>query len=139
MTYFDDLHKKFRREYPKHSDDKIKKAIANVIEKYDIYYLVEKELQSSEETSKFYIESDVKCEKQRERHTGVLCDELEEFHGTLPYEDSEKVRKWVTQLREGSNIKRDALMSLGVYIDRKEKEDDRTMEKLERWGEYSND
>ena len=139
MTHFDDLHKKFRGEYPKHSDDKIKKAIANVIEKYDIYHLVEKELQSSEETSEFYIESAVKREKQREKYTGVLCDELEEFHETLPYKDAEKVREWVTQLREGSNIKRDALMSLGVYIDRKEKEDDRTIAKLERWGGYGND
>ena len=139
MTYFDDLHKKVRGEYPKHSDDKIKKAIANVIEKYDIYHLVEKELQSSEKTSELYIESAVKREKQRERYTGVLCDKLEEFHETLPYADAEKVRKLVTQLREGSNIKRDALMSLRGYIDSKEKEDDRTMGKLERWGEYGND
>lgn len=139
MTYFDDLHKKFRREHPKHSDDKIKEVLANVIEKYDIYHLVEKELQSSEKMSKLYIESDIKREKQQERYTGVLCDKLEEFHETLPYEDAEKVRKGVTQLREGSNMKKDALMSLGVYIYSKEKEDDRTMGKLERWGGYSND
>ena len=139
MTYFDDLHKKFRKEHPEHSDDKIKKAIANIIKEGDIYYLVEKELQSSEKTSEFYIEPDVKREKQRERYTDVLCDKLEKFHETLPPEDADKFRGCVTQLREGSTMKRNAFMGLVSYFNVKKKEDDRTMKKLEMLGGYDDD
>ena len=113
----------------------MKKAVAKV---------VEKELRNSEKTFESYIESAVKRGKRQEMDTSYLCDELEDFHETLgPGEKADKIKEYITQLREGSIIKRDALMGLMVLvpylISGKKKEDDRTMAKIVNLGGYDDD
>lgn len=76
MENFDDLHKEFRKKYPEHSDDKIEKAITNVVKRDDIYRLVDRELQNFEKTPEFF-ESPVIALRSPEKETVYTAVKVE--------------------------------------------------------------